>query len=176
MAATTFPTVPAFVHIGDWNDQTRKHPATKMMEIITNKFDQSCVSDPRWYAADSSFHNADGSDYRGLEKTNLAVKQSYERFTSHYHEPHSIVCIEAHDGYKMWGQAKLFGNLPGVPAEGEKKVKDRLGREWDVCIPGGYFNYYVRDERAEPGLGMVIKRAEVAADSSIVERIISKRG
>jgi hypothetical protein len=173
---TSFPTVPAFVHHGGWNDTTRKHPATKMMEIITEEFDRTNKLNPKWYAADTSYHKADGAEHFGLTEVMAATEQDYGLFTSHYHEPHSIMCIETDDGYKMLGQAKLFGNLPGDPAKGEKRVEDRLGREWDVCIQGGWFNYYVRDESADSQLGMVIKKSEAMADGSIPMKAMLKRG
>ncbi|MCJ1319178.1 hypothetical protein MMC15_004511 [Xylographa vitiligo] len=173
---SSFPTVTAFVHNGSWDDTTREHPALKMMETITNEFDKTNVLNPAWYAADSSFQKTDGSQHHGLEAAMMTTRQNYEPLQTHYHEPHSIVCVETDDGYKMWGQATLFGNLAGVPAEGETKVTDRMGREWDVELPGGWFNYYVRDEHAKNGLGMVIKRSEVAADSAITMRAMLKRG
>ena len=173
---SSLPTVTAFVHNGSWDDTTREHPALKMMETITNEFDKTNVLNPAWYAADSSFQKTDGSQHHGLDAAMMTTRQNYEPLQTHYHEPHSIVCVETDDGYKMWGQATLFGNLAGVPAEGETKVTDRMGREWDVELPGGWFNYYVRDEHAKNGLGMVIKRSEVAADSAITMRAMLKRG
>jgi hypothetical protein len=36
----SFPTTPAFVHVGTWNDETRKHPAMKWMEEYTLNFNK----------------------------------------------------------------------------------------------------------------------------------------
>jgi len=108
------PTVPAFVHSGGWDETTRKHPATKAMELLTNEYDNSNVLNPAWYTSNASFQTPDGLEYDGLDAMMEATKQAYEPLTSHYHEPQSIICIEAGDGYKMYGQAKLFGNLPGT--------------------------------------------------------------
>jgi len=167
--------VQAFVHYGDWNETTRNHPATKMMEIITNRFDEFNKINPQWFAEKASFQNADGSEHHGLEKVLTAVEKAYQPLTSHFHEPQSIMCIKTDDGYKMLGQAKLFGNLPGTPAPGESKVRDKQDREWDIVIPAAWFNWYVEDEKADKELGMVIKRSESTADGSIPLRVMLKR-
>jgi hypothetical protein len=173
---TSFQTVPAFVHYGGWDETTRKHPAMKMMETITNEFDNSNQLNRNWYAADTSFQKADGVEYHGVDEVIAAVEEGYAPFTSHYHEPQSMMCIETDDGYKMLGWAKLFGNLRGAPAAGENKVKDRLGREWDTVILGGYSHWYVKDEKAKNGLGMAIKSGEVRADGSTLMKVMLRRG
>ena len=83
------------------------------------------------------------------------------------------MCVETDDGYKIMGQAKLFGNLSGPAADGEIRVKDKTGKEWDVAIPGGWINEYVRYGNE---LGLAIKRSEVAADGGIVMSVLLKRG
>jgi hypothetical protein len=34
------PTTPAFIHIGTWDDETRKHPGMKWMEEFTLNFNK----------------------------------------------------------------------------------------------------------------------------------------
>jgi hypothetical protein len=169
----SFPTVPAFVQFGGWDATTRTHPVLKMLETIILKFDASNKLDPQWYTADATFQKADGSEYYGLDEVLKAVEQGYAPFTSHYHEPYSMMCIETDGGYKMSAQAKIYGNLAGAPVAGESRVKDKTGKEWDVVVPGGYLGYYVK---AENGLGIAIKRTEVTADGSVPMRLMLKRG
>ena len=35
ISTMSYPTQPIFIHRGDWNDETRKHPAMKFMEDYT---------------------------------------------------------------------------------------------------------------------------------------------
>lgn len=36
----SFPTKSAFIHVGTWDDETRKHPAMKWMEDYTLSFNK----------------------------------------------------------------------------------------------------------------------------------------
>lgn len=36
----SIPTTPAFIHVGTWDDETRKHPAMKWMEDFTLEFNK----------------------------------------------------------------------------------------------------------------------------------------
>ena len=76
----------------------------------------------------------------------------------------------------MLGQATLFANLPGAPAAGETKVKDASGKEWDMGVPSGFHFFYKKDDKADNGLGMFIKRTEVMSDSGVPMGIMLKRG
>jgi hypothetical protein len=172
---STAPTTPAFVHRGTWDETTRKHPAMKWMEAFNKDFDTHGPS-PKWYTADASFQKADGTEFHGREQVMVANKELYGSLTSYFHEPYFVTCNETEDGYEMLGQAKLFANLPGKPSAGERKVKDKSGKEWDMSIPGAFHFWYVNDEKAENGLGIAIKRTEIMSDGSVPMGIMLKRG
>lgn len=167
------PTVPAFNHNGSWNESTRKHPALNVMETITTEFERTNKLNPNWFTADVTFQNENGSEFHGVDNVLAAVRQYYSPFTSLYHEPQSFMCTDTDDGFKIKGQAKLFGNLPGPAADGEIRVKDKTGKEWDIAIPGGWINEYVKYENE---LGWAIKRSEVPGDGGIVKDVLLKRG
>jgi hypothetical protein len=171
----SFPTTPAFVYRGTWDDTTRKHPAMKWMETYTKEFDTHGPS-PKWYTADASLQKADGTEYHGREQSITAIKELYGPLTSHFHEPYFVMCSRTDDGYEMLGQAKLFANLPGQPAAGESKVKDKSGKEWDIGVPAAFHFWYVNDEKAENGHGMAIKRTEIMSDGSAPMVVMLKRG
>ena len=165
------PTVPAFVYTGTWSETTRKHPAMKWMEKVTNDFDANGPS-AKWYTSDASVQKGDGSEYHGQEQTVAAIKEVYGPFTAYHHEPYFVMCSATDDGYEMLGQAKLFANLPGAPGAGESKVKDKSGKEWDLAVPAAFHFWYVHDEKA----GMAIKRTEIMSDGSVPMVIMLKRG
>jgi hypothetical protein len=169
------PTKPAFVHSGYWDPTTRKHPAMKWMEAFNKDFDANGVN-PKWYTADASIQKADGTEFYGREGVIAVARELYGPFTSYFHEPYFVMCSETDDGYEMLGQAKLFANLPGAPAAGECKVKDKSGKEWDLSVPAAMHFWYVNDEKAENGLGMAIKRTEIMSDGSVPMGIMLKRG
>jgi hypothetical protein len=147
-----------------------------MMETITKQFDETNKINPDWYAKDTYFAGPDGSRSNGVDEVLASTRKAYEPFVAHYHEPQSIMCVETENGYKMLGQAKLYGNLPGVPAEGEEKVHDKLGRAWDVVMPGGWFNWYEKDDTAKNGMGLVIKGSEAMTDGRVPLKAMFKRG
>ncbi|OCL01704.1 hypothetical protein AOQ84DRAFT_357751 [Glonium stellatum] len=156
-----------FVHEGPWNETTRQHPATKMMEAITTEFDSTNKLNPKWYAADTSFEMADGTKHHGVETVLEVTKNTYNAMTKHYHEPGSITVTETDDGYELRGKAKLYGNLADGPPSGKNQVEDSLGRKWDVVIPGDWVNWYVKDDGADNGMGMLIKKSRVNAESQV---------
>lgn len=172
---SSVPTTPAFVHHSTWDDTTRKHPAMKWMEDYTLDFDTHSFS-PKWYSKDWTLHKADGGVVSGREAGIAALKEIYGPLTAHFHEPYFLICTEIADGWDMIGQAKLFGNLNGSPAAGEAKVKDRQGREWDMCVPGGFHFHYVKDPGAENGGGILLKKTEIMSDSGVPMGIMLKRG
>jgi hypothetical protein len=172
---SSVPTTPAFVHHSTWDDTSRKHPAMKWMEDYTLDFDTHNFS-PKWYSKDWTLHMADGKIVSGRDAGIAALRQLYGPLTSHFHEPYFFVCHEVADGWDMIGQAMLFGNLNGNPAPGEKKVKDRQGREWDMGLPAAFHFHYVKDPEAENGGGIVLKRTEIMSDSGVPMGIMLGRG
>ncbi len=177
----SFPTVPAFIHTGDWDDTTRSHPAMKWMEPFTRWWDsrewttdESSLSN--WATSDFALYPADGSSAKGTKAAYAALKALYGPLAAHLHEPTYLVASETEDGWEMLGQASFYADLGGEPGEGEKKVKDGKGREWDMCVPSAFHIWYVKDEKAGNGGAMLIKKEEIMTDSGVGMRAALKRG
>jgi hypothetical protein len=147
----------------------------KWMEDRTLDFDTHNFS-PKWYSKNWTLYKADGGVIFGREVGMAVLKEIYNPLTAHFREPHLIVCIEVADGWDMIVQAKVFGNLKESPAAGETKVKDRQGREWDMCISGGFHFHYVKDPEAENGGGIAPKKTEIKSNSGVPMGIMLKRG
>lgn len=135
----SFPTKPAFVHYGDWDDETRKHPAMNFMEDYTrNAIDSRKFDAPHsdWHSDNYSYLKSDGTDIKSGGKDAWAgVGATYAPFTAHIHQPLFLMCIETDYGYEMQGQAWVFANFPGDVSAGEQKHKDgREGKEWDMKV------------------------------------------
>lgn len=166
----SFPTKPAFVHHGSWDQTTAQHPAMKWMEEYNHDFDTQSW-DSKWYSEDWTYVASDGNIYQGKEKALEAVKSFYSPLTTYFHEPFLVMCSETPDGYEMIGQAKLYANLPGEPHVEEKKVKDGSGRDWDLAVPGAFYFQY-----AKHGGGFVLKKTEMMGDSGVIAIKLVKRG
>jgi len=174
----TFQTQPAFIHTGPWNDGSRKHPAMKWMEEFTIAFNARSGWDQKtsdWNTPDFSLVKPDGTEVKGAEEAWAEAKALYTPFTSEYHEPFFLVTWETDDGYEMLGQAYLYANCVGQKAEGDPKVKDGQGREWEVKIPGGFRFQYVKKNGAAHG-DFEMRRCEIMSDSMPAAQILMKRG
>jgi len=135
------PTKPCFVIEGGWSNASRAHPGMKWMENYNYRFDEKDM-DPKYFTEDLTFIKADGSKFSGRDKALAAVKELYQFFTEYQHEAEFGYVEETDYGWQLLGQATMFGNLPGNPAPGEQKVKDKKGREWETGLPGAFrFQY-----------------------------------
>ncbi|KIW11210.1 hypothetical protein PV08_10510 [Exophiala spinifera] len=184
-SSSAFPTKPAFIHRGTWDDETRAHPAMKWMEEFTLNFNrrggwEEARTD--WHSDDFSLVKSDGTEVRGHEPAWEQVKAMYGFFTSELHEPYLLVCWETDDGWEMLGQANFYANCVGgdEKSSGErqqqqKKVKDLQGREWDVKIPSAFRFVYVKTDAAAHG-GIELKRCEIMSDSMPAVQILMQRG
>ena len=133
------PTKPAFVHSGDWSSESDSHPAMKWMHEYTNAFDTGDfkrVIDDYHTKDEFTFVRSDGRVYHDTGDKLVALMQEvYGGFTAYTHIPYYLSCVENDDGWEMIGQAHVYANLPGQPAQGEPpKVKDEHGKEWDVKV------------------------------------------
>jgi len=174
----SFPTQPAFIHTGPWDDETRKHPAMEWMEDYTKNFNARGDWDQPssdWLSADFTFVKPDGTVSTGQEEAFQQVKDLYAPFTKELHEPYFCVCWETQNGWEMLGQAHLFANCPGEPGPGESKVRDGQGREWHVKIPGAFHFTYVKRNGAAHG-GIELSRTEIMSDSMPAVQILMQRG
>ncbi|KAK7184177.1 hypothetical protein DPSP01_001189 [Paraphaeosphaeria sporulosa] len=174
----SFPTTPAFVHAGTWDDETRKHPAMKWMENFTrtfNKREEWDKEESEWLSQDFTFVKPDGKSSTGNAVAFAESKNMYQHFTSEFHEPYFIITWETKDGWEMIGQAHIFANLRGNATAQEKKVQDLSGRDWDIKIPGAFHFWYVKQDGAPHG-GILMKKKEVMSDSLPVVQILTTRG
>jgi hypothetical protein len=175
---SSFATQPAFIHFGTWDDQSRKHPAMKWMEDYTIAFNARSNWDQKssdWHTSDFSLIKPDGVRVTDADEAFEQAKALYAPFTKEFHEPYFLVSWETSDGYGMLGQAHCFANCPGEPVQGEQKVKDGQGREWDVKIPGAFLFDYVKKDGAAHG-GFELRRCEIMSDSMPAVQILLKRG
>jgi hypothetical protein len=147
----------------------------RWMEEYTLNFDAGNDS-PEWYHPDWTLHKADGTIIRGRDVALQALRELYKPLIAHLHEPFFAVCTETQDGWEMIGQARLYGKLGGQPAEGEEKFRDQQGNEWDICVPSAFVFQYVKDEKAENGMGILMKRSEIMTDSGVPMKVMLKRG
>ena len=94
----SFPTQNAFVHTGDWDDETRKQPAMKWMEQYTRtQIDgrgfMKGASPNEWHVSDFVLQKSDGTRREGADKTNETLTEIYGLFSGgHKHEPTLVVC------------------------------------------------------------------------------------
>lgn len=77
---------------------------------------------------------------------------------------------------KCWVRRSCSRICQGAPAAAESKVKDKSGKEWDLSVPAAMHFRYVSDEKAENGLIMAIKRAEITSDGNVPMGLMLKRG
>lgn len=149
----------------------------KWMESYTDFFDRKGYNDgpwSDWWTEDHVLYKADGTTVAGAEKAWEAAKEVYAPFSEYTHIPYYLVCHDTDDGWEMIGQAHLYGNLVGERHEGEApKVKDKQGREWDVCIPGAFRFQYVKGKGKH---GMALKRTDIHSDSMPAGMTLIKRG
>lgn len=175
---SSYKTQPAFLHVGTWDDESRKHPAMKWMEDYTIAFNARSNWDQKtsdWHTSDFTLVKPDAAEIKGDEEAFEQVKGLYAPFTQEFHEPYFLVVWERQDGYEMLGQAHCFANCPGEPSQGEQKVKDLQGREWDVKIPGAFRFVYIKKDGAAHG-DFELQRAEIMSDSMPAVQILLKRG
>jgi len=171
-------TQPAFIHVGTWDDETRRHPAMKWMQDYTEYFNSRQGWDhdsTDWHSSDFTLVKPDGTVVTGSAETWAEQKAMYAPFTSEVHEPYFLVCWETSNGWGMLGQAYLLANCAGAPSAGETKVKDSQGREWDVKIPSAFHFTYVKKDGARHG-GIEMSHAEIMGDSMPAVQILMKRG
>ena len=171
------PTNSALVHSGYWDDETRAHPAMKFMEEYTISFVDARNWDgsiSEWYTKDYLVVHSNGQVVEGQAGVD-SVKEIYQRFAKNFHEPYFLICSETEYGWEMIGQAKLYVNHQGQPVQGESKVKDKQGREWDAAVPGAFRFEYTKESGAAHG-GVLLRRSELHVDSLPFFDTMVKRG
>jgi hypothetical protein len=116
-----------------------------------------------------TFVKPNGDTITGGDATFTSLqKEVYGHFSEHLHDPEFLVAWDTQDGWGMLGIATLYWNLA---AKGDKKVKDKSGKEWDGKGPAAFRFGYVKGTE-----GIRLERTEIMADSAgaVVEML--KRG
>ncbi|KAF2678184.1 hypothetical protein K458DRAFT_409155 [Lentithecium fluviatile CBS 122367] len=168
----SFPTKPAFIHYGTWDDESRAHECMKWMEQYTHAADRKAWdTEPssNWFTSDCALYKPTGEVISGGDAAWNAIKEVYAPFSEHLHIPQFIVVWERENGWEMLGVATLYWNLP-VPGEGGK-VKDVKGKEWDGAGPAA-FDFWYRKTDA----GIRLEKEAIYADSSAAVKEMVKRG
>ncbi|KAJ9610008.1 hypothetical protein H2200_006338 [Cladophialophora chaetospira] len=172
-------TTPAFIHRGDWDENTRQDPSQKWMEsIVRNIFDPHKWDTPYsdiYTSDDFILLKPDGTEVKGGERAWAEVAQLFGPLTSQKTIPFHLISTETDYGWEMVGLANIFGNLPGNPAEGEAKDQDQYGQEWDVKMSGGFRFQYKKVEGAKYD-DILLQRVEIFTDSGPVVSKLVRRG
>ena len=166
----SIPTTPATIYHGDFDATTRQHPALKYLEDYRNDYDTHNF-DPKWYSPSYVYVAPDGTQHEGREPALVALKAMYGPLKAHFHEPFYLNCVETDYGYELLGRATLWADLPGEPAAGEQKKKDKKGKEWDMGGPG-CFHFQLEKQ----GDGLRIRRTDINADTGPLVMGMLKRG
>ena len=175
----SLPTTQAFVHKGDWDDTTRRHPSQKWMEHITHDIFDSHKWDTPYsdmYTDDATFLKPDGTHVHGGQACWASVTELFRPLTTQITIPFYMVVTETEYGWEMIGTANIFGNLPGTPAAGEApRVKDDYGKEWDVKMSGGFRFQYRKVDGAKYG-NILLQMIQIFTDSGPLVTKMLKRG
>ena len=130
---------------------------------------QGCMP---FYASDMTYIKSDGQTFSG-EAAATALHGDYAMFSEFLHEPIYGTISETSDGgYRLFGSAKTYVNLPG--GGGEKKHVDFQGRGWECLAHVSFLIDVVKD--AEGPQGYRLKSMQVFADPTPILGEAIKRG
>lgn len=94
----------------------------------------------------------------------------------HKHVPQLLIVLEAgDDGYDIYAHYARFINVAGEPAEGERKVKDAEGVEWDAEMPAFYHFDVVNDGKG-PWHGSRTRHISMIKDMGVLNDKLDARG
>ena len=102
----SYPTQPAYIHIGDWDAETASHPAMKFMENFTRQaIDargwESGTQASEWHTSDFTLYKANSEVFSGAEESwSKGIPGTYAPFKAHLHEPNFLVCWETKEGWE----------------------------------------------------------------------------
>ncbi len=169
----SFPTVRSYVqHTQGSPEKTREHPVIDWMfdyEKALDYGDMKAGPHTPWHSDDFVYVKNGAASAPGAPSWAKLVGD-YALFVSHYHEPAFYTIHETATGWDLIGWANIFANLP-VPGD---KVRDALGREWDIKVPGAFHFVYVKDPSGPKGLKL--QRQELFVDGVAVGKEVVKRG
>jgi hypothetical protein len=159
-----------------WEQRFTEHPAWAWQWEFEKLFDFGNVKNEgyeKWVTDDFSFTTPYGVTTTGREAAWAQVKDTYQFFSGHYHEPREFIVWETETGWRLKGRALMYVNFL-VPLQGATKVKDLTGKEWDSKFPGMFTFEWVKDPTGVNGIRM--KKQAVAADGFPMINELVKRG
>lgn len=159
-----------------WQEKFNEHPAIDWQWDFEKLFDFGTLKEEgyqAWLTDDFSFTAPYGVTTTGLEAAWAQVKDMYQFFTAHYHEPTDYIVWETETGWKLTGRALMYVNFP-VPLDGATKVADLTGKEWDWKMIGMFTFEWVKDPSGPKGIKM--KKWQVVADGFPMMNEMVKRG
>jgi len=159
-----------------WQEKFKEHPVIDWQWDFEKLFDFGNLKEEgyqAWITDDFSFTAPYGVTTTGLEAAWAQVKDTYQFFTTYYHEPIEYIVWETETGWKLTGRAFMYVNFP-APLEGATKVADLTGKEWDWKAIGMFTFEWVKDPSGPKGIKM--KRWDVVADGFPMMNEMVKRG
>ena len=159
-----------------WQEKFKEHPVIDWQWDFEKLFDFGNLKEEgyqAWLTDNFSFTAPYGKTTTGLEAAWAQVKDTYQFFTTYYHEPIEYIVWETETGWKLTGRAFMYVNFP-VPLEGATKVADLTGKEWDWKGIGMFTFEWVKDPSGPKGIKM--KRWDVIADGFPMMNEMVKRG
>jgi len=172
-----FPTQPAFVlHAQGWDANLLAHPMAAFLYAHEHVFDAKDFEGCRpFYHPDMTYIKGTGKVFSGHE-AHTATHADYALFDKYFHEPSFGVITENPDGgYRLFGSAKMFVNLPGPPVDdANKKFTDLQGRKWECQGHGAFLFDVVKDEAGPQGFR--IKFFQIFADPTAILGDAVKKG
>jgi hypothetical protein len=178
----SFPTVEAFTVVcNGWDANLLQHPMMVFMHEHSKLFDRKDYSqDANFFQPDAVYIKSDGQAFHGFEAATKQMHADYDLFAQSFHEPKygvitAIPGREAEAGYRLFGQATIYGNLVGPPVgEEQKKFTDLQGRKWEVSGEGAFIFEVVPD--ADAPHGFKFTHFQIFADPTPIIATAIKRG
>ncbi|CAO2655021.1 Nn.00g117540.m01.CDS01 [Neocucurbitaria sp. VM-36] len=111
----SFPTQPAYVHYGTWDEKSRQHECMKWMEQYTNAVDRKAWdTEPssNWFTSSHTLHKTTGETVSGGDASWTALRtEVYAPFSQHLHDPQFFVTWETEDGWESLVLRRCTGIL-----------------------------------------------------------------
>jgi len=148
-----------------WEERFTTHPCWAWLWEFEKLFDFGNLKEEgheRWLTEDFEFTNPFGVTTVGREAAWGSVKDTYQFFIAHYHEPLEFIIWETDKGWKLMGKAFMYVKFPGEAPGDQVSVSDLNGRTWDYKFPGKFTFEWVKDPAGPNGIKM--KRQDVTAD------------
>ncbi|KAK3682193.1 hypothetical protein B0T22DRAFT_484273 [Podospora appendiculata] len=179
-----YPTQPAFVvQAQGWDEHLLQHTVMKFIHAHEQLFDAQKYDEcGPFYGPVFTYVKSNGQKLTG-EQGVVALHGDYTVFAGRFHEPANVVVSETEDGYRLFGYARIFVNLPVVTGNNgsssqagdgsDRKCRDLQGRRWDCEAQGAFIFDFLRDP-AGP-LGFRYKFFQILADPTPILSVAMER-